>query len=212
MIIPGLGLFGFAKNKKEARITTEFFINAIHVMAGANALDEGDAQHPYPQARLAGAFASSSPATRIMSRCRARRHSASSTGRWKKPSCSACLPKPSSAARSCWSIGGGSGIGREVALLLARKGAHLVVADMNEEAAEEVADEAATRLRQRRSVTHARVNLGSPESIQAAARHTILQFGGIDGIINTAAIFPVGPGPNGQLDGRAVEHDVSWSM
>jgi len=30
------------KNKKEARITTEFFVNAIHVMAGANALESGD--------------------------------------------------------------------------------------------------------------------------------------------------------------------------
>ena len=39
VIIPGLGLFGFGKNKKEARITTEFFINAIHVMAGATALE-----------------------------------------------------------------------------------------------------------------------------------------------------------------------------
>ena len=39
MIIPGLGIFGFGKNKKEARITTEFFINAIHVMSGANALN-----------------------------------------------------------------------------------------------------------------------------------------------------------------------------
>ena len=41
VIIPGVGLFGFGKNKKEARITTEFFINAIHVMAGANALEDG---------------------------------------------------------------------------------------------------------------------------------------------------------------------------
>jgi rhamnose utilization protein RhaD (predicted bifunctional aldolase and dehydrogenase) len=41
VVVPGLGLFGFGKNKKEARITTEFFINAIHVMAGANALEEG---------------------------------------------------------------------------------------------------------------------------------------------------------------------------
>ena len=51
VIIPGLGLFGFGKNKKEARITTEFFINAIHVMSGANALAAGDVAHPYPQAK-----------------------------------------------------------------------------------------------------------------------------------------------------------------
>src|SRR6266542_1675539 len=42
VIIPGVGLFGFGKNKKEARITTEFFINAIHVMSGATALEEAD--------------------------------------------------------------------------------------------------------------------------------------------------------------------------
>src|SRR5207253_5784880 len=41
VLIPGLGLFGFGKNKKEARITTEFFINAIHVIAGANDLEGG---------------------------------------------------------------------------------------------------------------------------------------------------------------------------
>src|SRR5207302_10166440 len=51
VIIPGVGLFGFGKNKKEARITTEFFINAIHVMAGANALEDGNAESPLPQAR-----------------------------------------------------------------------------------------------------------------------------------------------------------------
>ena len=47
VVIPGLGLFGFAKDKREARITTEFFVNAIHVMAGANAL-EGDQPQPAP--------------------------------------------------------------------------------------------------------------------------------------------------------------------
>src|SRR5260221_4948903 len=50
VIVPGLGLFGFGKNKKEARITTEFFINAIHVMAGANALEDGEVSNPWPQA------------------------------------------------------------------------------------------------------------------------------------------------------------------
>ena len=53
VVVPGLGLFGFGKNKKEARITTEFFINAIHVMAGANALEDGEVSDPFPQARHA---------------------------------------------------------------------------------------------------------------------------------------------------------------
>src|SRR5262245_9689879 len=41
VVIPGLGLFGFGKDKREARITTEFFVNAIHVMQGATALEDG---------------------------------------------------------------------------------------------------------------------------------------------------------------------------
>src|SRR5690606_39064761 len=54
VVIPTLGVFGFARDKREARITTEFFVNAIHVMHGATAL-EGDepAPGPLPQARHA---------------------------------------------------------------------------------------------------------------------------------------------------------------
>ena len=52
IIIPGLGLFSFGKNKKEARITSEFFVNAIHVMAGATALDDASgAASSFPQAK-----------------------------------------------------------------------------------------------------------------------------------------------------------------
>src|SRR6516225_6283971 len=42
VVIPALGIFGFGRDKREARITTEFFVNAIHVMAGATALEHGD--------------------------------------------------------------------------------------------------------------------------------------------------------------------------
>ena len=41
VLIPGVGMFTFAKNKKEARITGEFYVNAIHVMAGATAMGAG---------------------------------------------------------------------------------------------------------------------------------------------------------------------------
>src|SRR6185295_12720292 len=52
VVIPGMGVFGFGKDKKEARITTEFFVNAIHVMAGANALEEIETEGgALPQAR-----------------------------------------------------------------------------------------------------------------------------------------------------------------
>ena len=197
VIIPGLGVFGFAKNKKEARITTEFFINAIHVMAGANALDEGDAQHPYPQARTPemseqfGAYRNyvalpRSEAFRI-------EYWALEEAKLQR------MPAEAEFSRKILLVvGGGSGIGREVAILLARKGAHVVVADVNEQSAKEVAIEAAA-VSSAEAVSHTGINLSSADSIQAAAKHTILQFGGIDGIVNTAAIFPVGQGPKGQL-------------
>ena len=197
IIIPGLGLFGFGKNKKEARITTEFFINAIHVMAGANALDTGDAKHPYPQARhpeLSEEFVSycnyvalpRSEAFRI-------EYWALEEAKLQR------MPAEADFSRKILLVvGGGSGIGREVALTLARRGAHITVADLNETAAKEVADEAAA-LSSPDSVSSTGVNLVAPESIQEAAKHTVMQFGGIDAIINTAAIFPVGTGPGGQL-------------
>jgi rhamnose utilization protein RhaD (predicted bifunctional aldolase and dehydrogenase) len=54
VVIPALGVFGFGKDKREARITTEFFLNAIHVMAGANALQDGStAPGTLPQGRSA---------------------------------------------------------------------------------------------------------------------------------------------------------------
>jgi NAD(P)-dependent dehydrogenase (short-subunit alcohol dehydrogenase family) len=197
VIVPGLGLFGFAKNKKEARITTEFFINAIHVMAGANALEEGPAEHPIPQARVAelskefGAYRNyvalpRSEAFRI-------EYWALEEAKLQR------MPAEAEFSRKILLvIGGGSGIGREVALLLAGRGAHIVVADMNEQAAKEVATEVEA-VASSDAVSHTGVNLSAPESIAKAASHTVLQFGGIDGIVNTAAIFPVGTGPGGQL-------------
>jgi NAD(P)-dependent dehydrogenase (short-subunit alcohol dehydrogenase family) len=88
-------------------------------------------------------------------------------------------------------IGGASGIGRETAILMAHRGAHVVVADFNRKGAECVAEEARA-LASREFVTSTFVDLGSTESLSGAIRFCILQFGGIDCIINTAAIYPVG--------------------
>ena len=203
VLIPGLGLFGFGKNKKEARITTEFFINAIHVMAGANALEEGEAKHPYPQARNPD---SSREFASYRNYVALPRSEAFRIEYWalEEAKLQRMPPEAEFSRKILLVIGGGSGIGREVALLLARKGAHIVVADLNERAAEEVAHEAAA-VSSPDAVSHTGINLSSPESVSAAAHHTVLEFGGIDAIINTAAIFPVGAGPNGQLT------DAQWN-
>ena len=198
VIIPGLGIFGFAKNKKEARITTEFFLNAIHVMEGANALRAEDARHPYPQARDARTseqFASYQNYVALP------RSEAFRIEYWalEEAKLQRMPPEAEFSRKIVLVIGGGSGIGKEVALLLARAGANLVIADMNQDAAKHVADEALKAGANDEAVLHANVNLSSAESIQAAAKCAIRHFGGIDCVVNTAAIFPVGTGPNAQL-------------
>ena len=94
-------------------------------------------------------------------------------------------------------VGGGSGIGREVALLLARKGAHIIVADADAESAARVAAEAG-KLSSADMAMGTAVDLSSSASLGQAATMATLQFGGIDAIVNTAAIYPV-PGADGRL-------------
>jgi len=84
-----------------------------------------------------------------------------------------------------------------VVLLLARKGAHIVVADADAEGARKAAIDAAA-LSSQDLVVSTRVDLGSSESLAEAARFTVLQFGGIDVVVNTAAIYPVA-GADGEL-------------
>jgi rhamnose utilization protein RhaD (predicted bifunctional aldolase and dehydrogenase)/NAD(P)-dependent dehydrogenase (short-subunit alcohol dehydrogenase family) len=196
VVIPGLGLFGFGKNKKEARITTEFFINAIHVMAGANALESGDVQGPLPQARDA---AQSGQFVSFHNYVALPRSEAFRIEYWalEEAKLQRMPPEAEFSRKILLVIGGGSGIGREVSLILARKGAHVVIADQNAESAKETASEAA-KLSSSDVVAHTIVDLSSSDSVAAAAKFAVLEFGGIDGIINTAAIFPV-PAKDGQL-------------
>jgi rhamnose utilization protein RhaD (predicted bifunctional aldolase and dehydrogenase)/NAD(P)-dependent dehydrogenase (short-subunit alcohol dehydrogenase family) len=200
VIVPGVGLFGFGKNKKEARITTEFFINAIHVMAGANALEDGEVSDPLPQARNAE---QSKQFTHFHNYAALPRSEAFRIEYWALEE--AKLQRMPAEAEFCRKIalviGGASGIGREVALLLGRKGAHVVVADFDQSGAEKVAVEVGI-ISASEFVAHTAVDLGSPSSLSEAVNFTISQFGGIDVIVNTAAIYPV-PGADGELaDGQ----------
>ncbi len=202
VIIPGLGLFGFGKNKKEARITTEFFINAIHVMSGANALAEGEVPHPYPQAKRAE---QSQEFKSFQNYVALPRSEAFRIEYWalEEAKLQRMPPEAEFSRKIVVVVGGGSGIGREVVLLLARKGAHVVIADMNEQAIKDVAAEAA-KVSSADQVATTTVDISSAESVAKAAKAAVLEFGGIDAIINTAAIFPVA-GADGQLT------EAQWS-
>jgi rhamnose utilization protein RhaD (predicted bifunctional aldolase and dehydrogenase)/NAD(P)-dependent dehydrogenase (short-subunit alcohol dehydrogenase family) len=203
VVVPGLGLFGFGKNKKEARITTEFFINAIHVMAGANALEDGTVSHPLPQARHAE---QSQQFTHFHNYVALPRSEAFRIEYWALEEAKLQrLPADAEFSRKiALIIGGASGIGREVALLLARKGAHVVVADFDLAGAERVAHEVGA-LASPEFTAHARADLSSATSLAEAANFTVSKFGGIDIVVNTAAIYPV-PRADGELS------DAQWAQ
>ena len=186
VVIPGLGLFGFGKNKKEARITTEFFINAIHVMAGANALEDGPVAHPLPQARTPE---QSKQFTEFHNYVALPRAEAFRIEYWALEEAKLQrMPAEAEFGRKiALVVGGASGIGREVALLLGRKGAHVVVADFDAEGAARVANEVA-KSSSAEFVAHIPIDLSSSESLSNVVRFTIATFGGIDVVVNTAAI------------------------
>jgi len=202
VIVPGLGLFGFGRSKKEARITTEFFINAIHVMEGANALEDGAPPNPLPQARTTE---QSKEFTQFHNYVALPRSEAFGIEYWALEEAKLQrMPAEAEFSRKIvLVVGGASGIGREVALMLAKRGAHVVVSDADQDGAAKVAEEAKAASSSEQAA-FVQVNLASTQSLRDTARFTVLQFGGIDAIVNTAAIFPV-PGPEGELS------DSQWS-
>jgi rhamnose utilization protein RhaD (predicted bifunctional aldolase and dehydrogenase)/NAD(P)-dependent dehydrogenase (short-subunit alcohol dehydrogenase family) len=202
VLIPGVGLFGFGKNKKEARITTEFFINAVHVMAGANALEDETSQHPLPQARRAE---QSEHFSHFHNYVALPRSEAFRIEYWALEEAKLQrIPAEAEFSRKiAVVVGGASGIGREVALLLARKGAHIVIADFDEKGASQVAKEAEA-LASPEFVAHTRVDVSSADSLRDAVNFTVAKFGGVDCVINTAAIYSVAG-----TDGRLI--DAQWA-
>ena len=202
VLIPGIGMFSFGKNKTEARITGEFYTNAIHVMEGASALGSGKVPEVLPQAGPAAkteAFSvfsnyvalPPSEAFRIeywqLEEAKIRRQP----------------PEKELSRQICLVVGGGNGVGRETALLGASRGAHVVVADKDFAAAETVAAEIQQSAGKETALAVA-IDIRDRGSIGKALREIIAAFGGLDIIVNTAAIFP--SSPDGQIS------DGQWGL
>jgi rhamnose utilization protein RhaD (predicted bifunctional aldolase and dehydrogenase)/NAD(P)-dependent dehydrogenase (short-subunit alcohol dehydrogenase family) len=202
VVIPGLGLFGFGKDKREARITTEFFVNAIHVMQGANAL-EGERS---PDSVLPPALSDVEGQLRRPEQAREfktfhnyvalPRREAFRIEYWalEEAKLQRMPPEKEFSRKVVVVVGGGSGIGREVALQIAQRGGHVVVADANGEAARDAAREAAARS-STEMVQAATLDLTARDTIASAVRAAVLEFGGFDAVVNTAAIYPT-PDPS----------------
>jgi NAD(P)-dependent dehydrogenase (short-subunit alcohol dehydrogenase family) len=206
-VIPALGVFGFGKDKREARITTEFFLNAVHVMAGATALEEeagkagkageaGEAEDgaasgtadALPQARRPE---QAKEFTSFHNYVALPRSEAFRIEYWalEEAKLQRMPPEREFSRKIALIVGAGSGIGRHVALQLARRGAHLIVADQNLTNAESTWTDAGKLSSPEMGMVSA-IDLSSRDSIAAALRAAILAFGGVDVVINTAAIYP----------------------
>ncbi len=202
VLIPGVGMFSFGKNKSEARVTGEFYTNAIHVMEGAVALGSGPSPSVLPQAGPAAkteAFSvhsnyvalPPSEAFRIeywqLEEAKIRRQP----------------PEKELSRRVVVVVGGGNGVGRETALLAARRGAHAVVADRDFGAAKAVAAEA-LKVGGKETGLAVAIDIRDRGSIRTALREALAAFGGIDVVVNTAAIFP------SSADGSV--SDAQWGL
>ena len=202
VLIPGVGMLCFGKTKTESRITGEFYVNAIHVMEGATSLGNTGGAAEIPQAGPAA------PAKAFQVHQNYVALPASEAFKieyWKLEEAKIRRQPPEKelSRRVVLVVGGGSGIGREVALLASQRGAHVVVADRDFTGANSVAAEVKA-LSGPETVTSVKIDIAKRDAIKEALNETISNFGGIDILINTAALFPSSP------DG--IIRDAQWAM
>ncbi len=195
VLVPGIGMFSFGKNKSEARITGEFYTNAIHVMEGATAMDGGKVPSKLPQA---GEIVASGSFTVFKNYVALPRSEAFRIEYWllEEAKLRRQPPEKPFSRQVFVVVGGANGIGRAVAAAAARDGAHVVVADRDDQAAGNAAKELGAAYG-KEYFAAGRVDIQQRESIRALFHQVASLFGGFDVLVNTAAIFPVGP--NGRL-------------
>ncbi|MFB4314301.1 bifunctional aldolase/short-chain dehydrogenase [Actinomadura sp. 21ATH] len=184
VLVPGVGMFSFGANKQTARVAGEFYVNAINVMRGAEALST---YAPIPE----------SEKFRIeyweLEEAKLRR-----------------MPKPKPlATRVALVTGGGSGIGAATARRLAAEGACVVVADRDLAAAEKVAAELGAKALAESDVAVAvGVDVTDEDQIAAAVRAAVLAFGGVDLVVNNAGLSVSKPLLETTAADWDLQHDV----
>ncbi len=189
VLVPGLGMFSFGKNKPEARVTGEFYVNAIHVMEGATALGTGREAADIPQS---GAAAPASAFEVYSNYVSLPPSEAFRIEYWplEEAKLRRQPPEKELSRRIVVVVGGGGGIGSTVARMAAERGAHVVVADRDAAGAEHTAAQAAGAAG-KEGVVSVAVDVRDRASIRQALRRAVAAFGGVDVLVNTAAVFQV---------------------
>lgn len=159
VLVPGVGMFSFGKDKQTARVAGEFYVNAINVMRGAEAISTYAPIDESEKFRIEY-WALEEAKLRRMPR-----------------------PKPL-ATRVALVTGGGSGIGRAIAERLAAEGACVVVADLDLDRAQEVA----ASLGGPDVAVAVRADVTSEEDVRAMVDAAVLAFGGVDLVVNNAGL------------------------
>ncbi|MGH3461632.1 MAG: bifunctional aldolase/short-chain dehydrogenase [Kribbellaceae bacterium] len=159
VLVPGVGMFSFGKDKQTARVAGEFYVNAINVMRGAEGLST------YTPIDEAEKFRIEYWA---LEEAKLRR-----------------MPKPKPlATRIALVTGAASGIGKAIAQRLASEGACVVVADLDlEKAQAAAADIGGTDV-----AVGVQVDVSDEAKVGAAVEAALLAFGGLDLVVNNAGL------------------------
>ena len=162
IIYPGVGMFTFSKDKQTARVASEFYINAINVMKGAEAISE------YTSLLRQEAF---NIEYWLLEEAKLQR-----------------MPKPKSlSGRIALITGSAGGIGKAIAKKFAGEGACVIINDINEERLADATEEFKIKFG-KDAVASTALNVTDAASTQAAFDNTCLAFGGVDIIVNNAGI------------------------
>jgi len=158
IIYPGVGMFSFAKNKQTTRVASEFYINAINVMRGAEAITA------YTSLPRQEAF---DIEYWLLEEAKLQR-----------------MPKEKPLSRKVAVVtGAGGGIGKAIADKLAAEGANVVLTDINEEALIK-----ANSTYARDVSAYAVCDVTNTASIENAYKKAIIEFGGVDMIVHSAGL------------------------
>ena len=179
VLVPGVGMFSFGASKQTARVAGEFYVNAINVMRGAEALSTYAPIDESEKFRIEYWALEEAKLAR--------------------------LPKPKPlATRIALVTGAGSGIGRAIALRLAAEGACVVVADRDADSAAAVAAEIGGP----DFAIACTADVTDEEQVAAAIGAAALAFGGVDLVVNNAGLSVSKPLLETTVADWDTQHDV----